>query len=395
MLVDLATIEAKLGAALAARSPVLPAYAAEGTTAYRLLHGATEGLPGCTLDRYGDLLLWQTFRDPPDVPPDVLLPRLQELVGEAHDDACIYGAKSRLQIMWSDRRRNRAETPPPPELPAGHAAMELGLKYLIRPPEPGRDPGLFLDFRAARRWLRTNAEGRDVLNTFSYTCGASVAALAGGANEVVSLDFSDTALEVGISNACANELPLDRFTTIRADALPALRQLAGLPMNRDRRRGGQRGSSRGGGGRGGRGGGGGGSSGGSSGGSGIRQPKLRARQFDVVVLDPPTWAVTAYGAVDLVRDYQSLFKPALLATAEGGKLLATNHVSTVEIEGWLESLDRCATKAGRPLAGLEVLAPEEDFPSPDGRHPLKMAIATVAEAPLMPAPPTAAAVGKA
>ena len=101
----------------------------------------------------------------------------------------------------------------------------------------------------------------------------------------------------------------------------------------------------------------------------------------MVVLDPPTWATTAYGAVDLVRDYQSLFKPSLLATAPGGKLLATNHVSTVELDGWLDALERCAKKAGRPLAALDVLAPEADFPSPDGRHPLKMVIAEVAPAP--------------
>ena len=75
---------------------------------------------------------------------------------------------------------------------------------------------------------------------------------------------------------------------------------------------------------------------------------------------------------------ESLFKPALLATAPGGRLLATNHVSTVELESWMEVLERCAAKAGRPLDDIQVLTPESDFPSPDGKHPLKMAICTVA-----------------
>jgi 23S rRNA (cytosine1962-C5)-methyltransferase len=104
-----------------------------------------------------------------------------------------------------------------------------------------------------------------------------------------------------------------------------------------------------------------------------------ARQFDLVVLDPPRWSKGPYGAVDVVRDYPSLFKPALLATAPGGTVLATNHVPEVDRDEWLRGLERTAAKAGRPLAGLETLTPEEDFPSPDERPPLKIALARVAD----------------
>ena len=45
-----------------------------------------------------------------------------------------------------------------------------------------------------------------------------------------------------------------------------------------------------------------------------------------------------------MRDYQSLFKPSVLATVAGGSVLATNHVSAVEMGPWLDSLERCATK---------------------------------------------------
>ena len=76
--------------------------------------------------------------------------------------------------------------------------------------------------------------------------------------------------------------------------------------------------------------------------------------------------------------YQSIFKPTLLTTRQGGTILATNHVSTVDLDEWLGALRRCADKAGRPLSSVDVLTPEGDFPSPDGRHPLKMALATVA-----------------
>ena len=60
-------------------------------------------------------------------------------------------------------------------------------------------------------------------------------------------------------------------------------------------------------------------------------------------------------------------------------MLAVNHVASVDLDGWLESLGRCAKKAGRPLADISVLPPEADFPSPDGKHPLKVALATVGD----------------
>src|SRR5690606_11346519 len=75
-----------------------------------------------------------------------------------------------------------------------------------------------------------------------------------------------------------------------------------------------------------------------------RYLKVAQRQFDIVVLDPPRWARTPWGAVDVVRDYASLFKPSVLAVREGGTVLCTNHVPTVALDEWLDDLRRCADK---------------------------------------------------
>mmetsp|Transcript_64459 Transcript_64459/g.126564 ORF Transcript_64459/g.126564 Transcript_64459/m.126564 type:complete len:175 (+) Transcript_64459:736-1260(+) len=156
------------------------------------------------------------------------------------------------------------------------------------------------------------------------------------------------------------------FSLVRSDALPALRQMAGLPP------GGRRSSSnsqaRRGGGRGGR--------NNNQNNNGPACSAFKPQQFDVVVLDPPTFAASPFGAVDIVRDYQTLLKPAALATSEGGALLCTNHVSAVQLEEWIDDCVRCCAKAGRPVtAEVEVLAPHSDFPSlDDGRHPLKMIV---------------------
>ncbi|WP_230369920.1 class I SAM-dependent methyltransferase [Paludibacterium denitrificans] len=103
-------------------------------------------------------------------------------------------------------------------------------------------------------------------------------------------------------------------------------------------------------------------------------PVLEPRQFDLVFLDPPRYAKSPFGVVDLVNDYQALFKPALLSTAPGGILICCNNVAAVERESWLDALQRCANKAGRPIRQVEWIAPEADFPSSDGNPPLKVVV---------------------
>lgn len=323
--------------AIARRAPLLALLHQRRTDCYRLLHGAVEGAPGLAIDRYGPVLLVQTWRDPlPDDTPDRLLDEAQRGLSEL-------GLSAPERVVWNHRPRDEPAAWPPDAEPVW--GLEDGLQFDVRPRHRGRDPLLFLDLRAGRRWVRGAASGRSVLNLFAYTCGVGVAAAAGGASAVWNVDFARSALEFGRANAQANGQQDQRF--IEEDVFPVVRQLAGLPM-RDRR-------------------------------GGHRRPHAHfpARQFDLVVLDPPRWATSAFGTVDLVRDYPSLLKPALLATASGGALLLTNNVASVEREAWQELCLRSSRKAGRPIEHWEWLAPEADFPSPDDRPPLKMAVATV------------------
>ncbi len=316
-----------LTAALDRRKPLLAELQATSTDCVRLFHGVSEGRPGLAIDRYGPTLLVQVWRG--DVSP-AELEAIRETLGEG------------LQtIVWHRRQKQVQNTPDPPE----YIGTELGLRFDVTPPtlHRGLDPYLFLDFRAARRWVRTRSQGKRVLNLFAYTCGIGVAAAAGGASEVVNVDFAASALAIGRRNADLNGVAMH---THLENALPVMRHIAGLSL----------------------------------GGRGHRRPPftpLEAEPFDRVVLDPPRWAKTPWGAIDVKGDYPSLFKPAVLCTAPGGTILATNHVPTVELVDWLDILRRCADKAGRPLKDIDVLEPEADFPSFDGRHPLKMAICRV------------------
>jgi 23S rRNA (cytosine1962-C5)-methyltransferase len=83
-------------------------------------------------------------------------------------------------------------------------AVENGLKYRI---SLGRaqNTGLFLDIANGRSWVKDNSQGKNVLNLFSYTCGFSVAALAGGAQRVVNIDMAKGALSTGRENHRLND----------------------------------------------------------------------------------------------------------------------------------------------------------------------------------------------
>ncbi len=94
--------------------------------------------------------------------------------------------------------------------------VENGLQYRI---DLGRkqNNGLFLDMRHGRDWVRENAQGRRVLNLFAYTCGFSVAAIAGGAAHVVNLDMSRAALTRGRENHHLNGHELGKVSFLGHD----------------------------------------------------------------------------------------------------------------------------------------------------------------------------------
>jgi 23S rRNA (cytosine1962-C5)-methyltransferase len=325
-----------LRAALDHRQALLAELHAQGTDCYRLFHGSQEGASGLTVDRYGPQLLVQSFHQP--LERDALLGLL---------DSCREALGLSLLPVYNDRSQanSRIDRSDPvfraePEALADLVGHEWGLNYRVRARHAGQDPLLFLDLRNARGWIKRHSAGKTVLNLFAYTCGVGLCAAAGGARRVVNLDFAEGNLAVGRENAALNpNLPEMQF--IQSDYFPAIRQLAGQPVAHRR---GQRLPS---------------------------YPRLVAEQFDLVFLDPPAWARSAFGTVDLLRDYQSLLKPALLATAAGGTLVCCNNLAKVDLAEWREQVLRCASKNGRPVREVEELPPAADFPSRDGRHPLK------------------------
>lgn len=89
------------------------------------------------------------------------------------------------------------------EVPEPHVVSENGARFQVHLMR-GQNHGLFLDLANGRQWVRENARHKKVLNLFAYTCGFSVAALQGGADDVVNMDMSKGALAIGKQNHLLN-----------------------------------------------------------------------------------------------------------------------------------------------------------------------------------------------
>ncbi|WP_394204462.1 class I SAM-dependent rRNA methyltransferase [Shewanella waksmanii] len=309
------------------------------TDCYRVFHGTVEGVNGLNIDRYGQVWLIQSFHQ--TIANDELT-QITELLQQHIDLPVIYNDRSQKNSRILNPLSDDLE-----QIAAQATVMhENGIKFTSKLRHEGQDPLLFLDMRAGREFVQANSQNKTVLNLFSYTCGIGTAAAVGGAKRVVNVDFSSFALAAGKRNAKLNQVD-DVCEFIQSDAFPAMRQFAGLKV------GGRRNQKL------------------------PRYPKLQPTQFDLVFLDPPRFAKSPFGTVDLINDYQSLFKPAMLATQNDGCIVCCNNVAKVDKQIWFDSLVRCVEKQGRQVKSSQWLDCHSDFPSFDGNHPLKMVALTL------------------
>lgn len=176
----------------------------------RLFHGrgrCWDGLEHVTVDWLQGIVLVSLFRAPADTELDALRRGLSALTQSAEWQAS--GAHSLLlqHRYLPDSHMEQLLGEPVREW----LISENGLRYKL---DLGikQNNGLFLDMRYGRRWVQEQAQGKRVLNLFAYTCGFSVAAIAGGAEHVVNLDMARAALSRGRENHRLNEHDLGRVS---------------------------------------------------------------------------------------------------------------------------------------------------------------------------------------
>ncbi|MEX0891953.1 MAG: class I SAM-dependent rRNA methyltransferase [Gemmatimonadota bacterium] len=336
--IDAAWFAARLRAAWERRAPLRE----EATTAFRMVHGENDGLPGLVVDRYASSLVV----------------KLYTAAWFPHLEAVLAGLEALLPVQRVVLRLSRAvqrEAGAPATAPDGPAQQDsrtpgygqpLHDGQILRGPElegpvlfqengltfeadlvHGQKTGFFLDQRDNRARVEAHAGGRTVLNVFSYTGGFSVYAARGGAREVVSLDASGPALAAAERNFGHNRtdptVAAARHRTLEDDAFALLPELAG-----------------------------------------------RGERFDVVILDPPSFAKAQAEVPAALVSYARLLGRGLDVLAPGGLLVAASCSSRITAEAFGDLVVEAGGRARRPLTVLEQTGHPLDHPIgfPEGAY---------------------------
>jgi len=296
----------RLSTAIAARQTLL---SSDQTNAVRLVHAESDGLPGLIVDRYGEILVTQILSCGAEHWRDVIVELLLELSGAKSvyersdvDVRSLEGLVERKGLMAGEA------------VAAVVRIHERGLSYWVDL-HSGHKTGFYLDQRANRGRLRDYAQGREVLDCFSYSGGFAVAALAGGAISVLAIDSSARALELARENVLLNELPAHKAELLEGDVFQQLREF------RD-----------------------------------------RARSFDLIVLDPPKFAPTAAQAQRAARGYKDINLLAFKLLRPGGILFTFSCSGGVDMDLFQKIVAGAALDAGVDAQILEHLHQDLDHP---------------------------------
>ena len=240
----------------------------QSTSAYRLIHAESDRLPGLIVDRYNDILVMQILSAGIERWRDEITQILTKLTNpngiyERSDVAVrgLEGLEERVGELYG-------KIPQRPIL-----INENGIRFKVDI-LGGQKTGFYLDQRDNRQFCREIAQGKSVLNCFSYTGGFTAYALAGGAESVLSIDSSEEAIHLAKENVLLNQGSLDNCEWIVGDVFEELRTL---------RDGG--------------------------------------RQFDLVILDPPKFAPTASQAKQAARGYKDINLYGFKLLKPGGTLM--------------------------------------------------------------------------
>ncbi len=302
--IDAAFITARVRAAVAARQPML--YAAH--TGCRLVHAESDGLPGVIADRYGDVVVMQLHSAGAEAWRGAIVDALAEATG----CTAVY-ERSDAEVRTLEGLPPRAGTAVG-VLPARVSLLEDGLRFDVDV-IAGQKTGFFLDQRENRHKIRALAHDRDVLDGFCYTGGFTVAALAGGARSVLSIDTSADALARARENVAQNGLDAERCDWRDADVFAELRKL------RD-----------------------------------------SAKSFDLIVLDPPKFAPTARHAVKAARAYKDINLLALKLLRPGGLLATFSCSGGIAADLFQKIVAGAALDAGVDAAIVGRFTPGADHP---------------------------------
>jgi 23S rRNA (cytosine1962-C5)-methyltransferase len=275
---------------------------ATATSAYRWIYGESDGLPGIIVDLYGEFALIQTYTES----VEGLVPWVADAL---HAHAALQGVLWRpkggvLRSLWGRL--------PPSDLTVEEQGLLFHADLFA-----GQKTGLYFDQRDNRLTLASWSEGQKILDCFCYVGAFSLYAVRGGAKSVVACDTAAGAVESAQRNFLLNGFDPDPHTFLVEDCFELLGRFA------DER-----------------------------------------RQFDIVVLDPPSLARSRQSRHAAERAYVRLNRLALGCVRPGGLLASASCTSQVSPEAFHRALAEAARQAGRWLLTLQDAGHPLDHPVP-------------------------------
>lgn len=289
--------------------------AAAPTTGYRLVHGENDGFPGLVIDRYADTYVLKLYTA-------AWLPHL---------DGVLAGLTAVVHPQRLILRLSRAIQPtlapyglcdglvvsgPPPDGPIPF--QENGLHFAADV-VAGQKTGFFFDQRENRAQVEQLAGGAAVLNAFAYSGGFSLYAARGRARQVISLDLSRPALAAAAANFARNQaqpaVAACQHELVAGDAFVEMGRLA-----------------------------------------------ADGRQFDMVIIDPPTFAKQQAEVARATAAYARLTRLGLALLRPGAVLVQASCTSRVTAETFFRLVHETAREEGRPLREIARTGHPLDHP---------------------------------
>ena len=275
---------------------------ASATSAYRWIYGESDGLPGLVVDLYGEFALIQTYAES----VEAVVPWVADAL---HAHAVLQG------VLW--RPKDGALSSLWGRLPPSDLAVEEQGLLFHADLFAGQKTGLYFDQRDNRLTLASWSEGQTILDCFCYVGAFSLYAARGGAKSVVACDIAAGAVQSARRNFLLNGFDPDQYTFLVEDCFELLERFAG-----------------------------------------------ERRQFDIVVLDPPSLARNRQSRQAAERAYIRLNRLALDCIKPGGLLASASCTSQVSAEAFRQALAEAARRAGRWLLTLQDAGHPLDHPVP-------------------------------
>ena len=273
------------------------------TTAFRLFNQEGDGFGGLTVDLYGDYAVFSWYNS--------YVYQIRKVISEAFSQVFpeVLGTYEKIRFKGLDYESAHVYGQ---EAPDFFTVLENGVLYQVFMND-GLMTGIFLDQHEVRGSLVDGlAMGKSLLNMFSYTAAFSVAAAMGGASQTTSVDLAKRSRELSQAHFQANGISTDDHRFIVMDVFEY-----------------------------------------------FKYAKRKALTYDVIVLDPPSFARNKKQTFSVAKDYHKLISQSLEILNPGGIIIASTNAANVSRQKFTEQIDKGF--AGRSYQILNKYGLPADF----------------------------------